>query len=654
MNVPFVLLLLVISLCSRAQTDRSIEKELLATKDIHKRVNIYLSAISENSQNQDSLKYWYTLALKDCQKSHFRLGEGKIMGSLATIDKSKGHMTLAKERTQFALSIFKEYKDTVGISDMLGNLGAIEASTGNYEPAAKYILEAIKLNDIRKNNYGQTIAYTNLASIYLSMGDTTNTERYLDIAKELAKKDGGIGIKTSIGNMYGILNAMKGNNEAAIKIFLDNLKEAEKFQSMNAYVECLSYIGQYYIDNGATNKAIEYLKKGLDVTQRKTNLEELRSNILGQLSDILSATNPKEALGYVNESIEIAKRMNNRSFLSAQLQERSALYKKLGKYDAALNDATESRKIHDSMASVKKAVEISSLVSAYELEKTSEEIKVLEEASIKSLKERNTLIAVLAILATSFVVIIVFFINTRKLNKQLKLNEHQLEESNAMKNKLFSIISHDLRGPIAQIPALVDVLQSADVNAEERKWVLDNMKTHGKGSLEMLDKLLLWGKTLVSGNTIVLDKVNVLNNVSDCISLNNSTITAKELSTEINIVADIEVMCNKTHFDIIMRNLISNAIKYSEKGGIISIGLAEEQKPGYTTIYVKDNGIGMTTDELSTLFSPTNSKPGTAQEQGSGIGLMLCKEFSAMNGGTIWAESKHEKGTTFYCSFKRA
>ena len=108
------------------------------------------------------------------------------------------------------------------------------------------------------------------------------------------------------------------------------------------------------------------------------------------------------------------------------------------------------------------------------------------------------------------------------------------------------------------------------------------------------------------------------------------------------------------HLDFIIRNLLANAIKYSRPGGTITLRIHHDKKPGYIVLLVKDNGIGIAADRLPMVFHPVNSTPGTQNEKGTGIGLMLCREFALLNGGDIWVESEAGNGATFYLAFKVA
>lgn len=247
-------------------------------------------------------------------------------------------------------------------------------------------------------------------------------------------------------------------------------------------------------------------------------------------------------------------------------------------------------------------------------------------------------------------------VQLRKRNEELlkakelaERNEKRLIELNATKDKLFSIIAHDLRSPFNGILGLSDVMiqNEQSFTPEVKKGFLKSINSTASNTLVLLNNLLNWGKSLtgqLKPDLKLTDLSLVVQNVIDIISptanLKNISIKVVQ-SNEFNILTDEEMV--KT----ILRNLISNAVKFTQKGGKINVILVLKQNQFEITI--SDNGIGIKEETRKKLFYiDTNiTSPGTENEKGSGLGLVLCKEFVKKLGGKIWVESELGKGSNF-------
>jgi signal transduction histidine kinase len=164
----------------------------------------------------------------------------------------------------------------------------------------------------------------------------------------------------------------------------------------------------------------------------------------------------------------------------------------------------------------------------------------------------------------------------------------------------------------------------------------------------------MWGQSLVKGVMLQQQSVSVDTCIRQDLSLSTLALAEKKLIADYLPDETARVEADPMHLDFIIRNLLANAIKYSRNGGSITIRIHHDKKPGYVVISVKDDGVGIPTERLPMIFHPTSSTPGTQNEKGTGIGLMLCREFALLNGGEIWVESEEGRGATFYLAFKAA
>lgn len=601
--------------------------------------------------NSDTFKFYADEAIAYFRKKNYSLGEGIIVAQLGLTDRAEGRVLVALKRFHYALDIFRKEHYTRGMADLLGNIGGLEAGRGNIDVAAKYITESLRMQEAIGNRSGLMIGYMNLGSMYLQQNDTANATLFLNKASAISR-DLPLTVQIiGLYNMVGVLYAMKGDNEKALACFLNNLELSNKYELLPAQVECISYIAEYYQQNGNPEKAFQYLRDGLKLTTEH-NLAEMKSNMLLTMASLLQDKDPESAVQYMNEALEIGKQMDNKSFMATVYDNQAAIYKKLGKFKEALFATEMKNRITDSIFSIRKSRELASISSAYELEKSNEKVNELQRENSRNERQRNVLlviaIGVILLLATLWR----FYQKTVLLNRQLAAHQAEMSELNTMKDKLFSIIGHDLRGPLARIPTILDIYEDPATDAAEKKYLLDSLREHTCASMDMLEKLLFWGQALVKGVKMKEQKVAIKTVVADNIDLYAQSVAEKSIVVRNNVKEGSYVLADTKHFDFIVRNLLHNAIKYSHTGGVITLDTDESSRKGYTILAIKDTGTGISPELLKGIFNPSSSTPGTANERGTGIGLMLCKEFAILNGGDIWADSIPGKGSTFFLSLR--
>jgi len=230
-------------------------------------------------------------------------------------------------------------------------------------------------------------------------------------------------------------------------------------------------------------------------------------------------------------------------------------------------------------------------------------------------------------------------------NKDLK----QLLQLNSDKNRFISILAHDLRSPFNNLLGLSEILieDIRKLNTDEIEDIVNNINKSAKSSFNLLENILRWARAQQGKIPFDPQILSFTNNCKDAVEVLNPISKAKNITIDystgdhINVFADIDML--KT----VLRNLVSNAIKFTNNGGTISI--TAKQIDSNITISVSDNGIGIAPDNLVKLFemSEVITTKGTAKETGTGLGLLLCKEFVEKHGGKIWVESEVGKGSNF-------
>jgi signal transduction histidine kinase len=294
------------------------------------------------------------------------------------------------------------------------------------------------------------------------------------------------------------------------------------------------------------------------------------------------------------------------------------------------------------------------LQSTYEFKQKYNELELLKKIN----KANISVIYYQRYIATAFAVVIllmsVWAFNAyktgkqrKKLNKKLVATNTELERLNRVKDKLFSVLSHDLRAPIATLKSLVGFLQEGDLKPEDLKPLYAGLGHQLEVSGNILESLLQWAKAELNQTKTNHEKVvlaNVVNNVA--LQLKNS-MDAKNIRFLNDLNFGLTTGVDKAQLEIILRNLISNSIKFTPAGGAIKI--AGKVIDETIEVYVEDNGTGMLDEEVENLFEPGEhfTKAGTNQEKGTGLGLLITKEMIAKYGGSLWVNSRKNEGTVF-------
>jgi PAS domain S-box-containing protein len=248
-------------------------------------------------------------------------------------------------------------------------------------------------------------------------------------------------------------------------------------------------------------------------------------------------------------------------------------------------------------------------------------------------------------------------ITERKMaDEEIKLKNGLLQASNAEKDKFFSIIAHDLRGPLSAFVGATQIITEEihTMNIEEIIDITMSMKTSASNIYSLLENILEWSRLRRGGMDFVPEILNLKEKIGDCIDVLSESARKKRIQVTFSIPDEMEVFADNHMFDTIIRNLISNAIKFTPVGGNISL-TADYNNDHSIVVKVSDSGIGMTPELINKLFliSEKTSRPGTEGEMSTGLGLLLVKEFIEKHGGKIWVKSEVGNGSTFSFTIKQ-
>jgi PAS domain S-box-containing protein len=241
-------------------------------------------------------------------------------------------------------------------------------------------------------------------------------------------------------------------------------------------------------------------------------------------------------------------------------------------------------------------------------------------------------------------------IERKKAEEEILLKNELLQTINAEKDKFFSILAHDLRGPLSAFVAATQIIteEIQTMDLEEVREITDSMKTSATNIYSLLENLLEWSR--LKRGTMDFEPVvfNLKSRIEDCVAVLNESAVKKEILIDFSIPDNIDMYADIHMFDTIIRNLVSNALKFTHVDGKVSINAVREKEDAIK-INIVDSGIGMTSELKDRLFmiNEKTSRKGTAGESSTGLGLLLCKEFVEKHNGKIWVESEVGKGSVF-------
>ncbi|MGA0559591.1 sensor histidine kinase [Larkinella sp. VNQ87] len=269
-------------------------------------------------------------------------------------------------------------------------------------------------------------------------------------------------------------------------------------------------------------------------------------------------------------------------------------------------------------------------------------------------KYTNRLNQILDVASTYLVGVILIYLAMQFFRKAYRAEQRLveqkslvLEQLNAEKNKLFSIVSHDLRSPLASVQQYLEVIRETELSIDQKKQIEAELLAVVSHTQEMLFNLLSWSTTQMGGTSVNLGKVHVEAVLKPILEIYKPLSAKKGIELRHSIDPDLWVLADTNMLPLIVRNLIGNAIKFTPVGGLISV---QTTKTGSEClIAVQDNGIGIDAAHEEAIFSlKSRSTFGTNHEKGVGLGLYLCKEYAEIQKGRLWFESQQGAGTTFY------
>ncbi len=567
-------------------------------------------------------------------------------------------------RYEKALPLFQQLKDTLAMIDCYRYIGISNFNMSKSKEAIASYLEGLKL---AKSNLDYTAEL--LGNIGLVHNEMDNLNEAISYFRQALSINQSIHDDESMAVNYDCLGATysrKKMPDSSLVNYHKALYLFKKIRKEDRYAVSLSnmaWILQDYPDS--LNKAIGYFNQTWEKFQ-ELGWTYYEPNIQFGIANILSKQGKlEESISAYKKSIGLANRFKRELFLKKQLyQGLSEVYQKKGDYKHALENQMLSSKYNDSITEKQKFDQVTTLEKQFETEKKQNEIiRLHARQDLMNVQlQKNKQLKVLGFVTAILLLFFVFFILIRyfdkiKLNQLLEHKNQKIEQSenelrilNASKNKFFSILAHDLKNPFHTVMGY-SYLLSKDYELfteEERRKFATDINQSSNNIFRLLQNLLEWSKSQTGRLVFTPRKIEFKQIFENAVSVLRSVADQKNIRIEFSFDDDLSLFADPQMIETVLRNLINNAIKFTPENGLIEI--TANQIEDRISICVKDSGIGISEEERQNLFQidSTVKRKGTNNEDGSGLGLILCKEFVHKNNGTIWVNSSPGNGSSFF------
>jgi signal transduction histidine kinase len=573
-------------------------------------------------------------------------------------DQGKYSSAIENYKTAFIHS--QKVHDSLLLSTELDEIGRSYRRIGEPKQALEFLQQGLDIATAFKDKDMIAGIYNNMAMVLNDTGDDSLALKYyqksLSMAEDAKDTSSIILCLNNIGFQYSHLKDRKKEEEHYLKA----LELLDKTKNTEMYGITYDNIGSMWEDRGNLQKAFVYFQKSLEY-ERKSGvkayvIEELKS-IVGVC---IKLKNYEMALQYAKEEFKLSEEVQSPELKASSAKSLSIVYEKLKQFEQSLNYLKISNILHDSINSLEKAKTVANLASRYELTKKESEIKSLNlekemqktELLLQS-KIRYGLIIFLLAVSTLLIVAIYQYRARKKANDMLVVwsqavdqKNQQLDNLNKVKDKIFSSIAHDVRSPLSSIQGLLSLMNLNVLSPDELQKIIVELSARVNTTTSLLENLLNWSRNQIATAKANPIKTNVKDLANECIELYHNNAVEKNI-TLVNKIPDSSVIyADEEMIRIILRNLISNAIKFTRLNGEVKVEAIPQEN--ILCISVSDTGVGIPQANLEKIFSfDTKSTQGTAQEKGTGLGLVLCKEFIEKNGGKIWVDSLQGEGSTF-------
>ncbi|MFP5042274.1 ATP-binding protein [Parasediminibacterium sp. JCM 36343] len=582
------------------------------------------------SLDADSMRYFARTALSLSQQSGYLKGQAESLRLIASSYRLTSDMVQMFNYYQQSLSIAEKIKDKRLIAKVNSNLGIYYSSTAKYDEALLYTRKAYQTYVSMGSKPDMAGSLSDLGDDYFYKKQYDSALYYNQLGFQLAVSINNPYIIAFINSSIGNIHFANGRYQEALLHFTPSyhyyISTKDKLGKINTSV----FIGQCYLKLNRNDSAIFYASQALEAAQSiKLKREPMDA------SEILAgAYQNKKDIAHAFTYFKLFKTYS----------------------DSVFNEDTR-----------KKTYELETKYAYEKKERARQEEQerkdFIAQNELQNARQKTLLAALSAILAC-LAAVVLYISRANKQKSNLLLNEKNqkiskqkeelekqakaLEVNNHFKDKLFSIVSHDLRSPLNSLKGVLNLWQRKKIQEAQLETLVAGLTKQVNNASDLVATLFNWANSQMNGLVVTPANINILETSKSTFALLQEQANEKQLDLQLAIPEALEVYADPNMVQIIFRNLVSNAIKFCNKGNTIQIE-AVKANAHTIEIRIKDTGTGINEDVLKKIQNHESiTTNGTSQEKGTGLGLLLCKEFVEKNGGQFWVTSEVGKGSIFY------
>jgi signal transduction histidine kinase len=656
--------------CSFGQSKvDSLNSLLSTTNDDSSKVEILLKLAAEY-QYIDLAKSIEFLdnALKISEEKNLLYMKAFVYNNKASAENIKGDYSTAIRYDDQALSIFFQLKDSAQIVKCYNNLGTNYYGLGKFDEAYFYHTQSYRMGKIIGDKLQIAISLHNLGSVFKELGQYDKASDYLKLSLSLSKEQKDEEAPAYFYSEIGDLYMRKNQFDSALIALRSALTFSRTVRLAINELEpiILINIARSYLHKNDRSLARAYYDSASALFKKSENVFVLAKTDLGRGLVLLSEKKYKQAQALMEKSAETAHRLNAWTLEVECYKELSRLFEEIEDFKKSLYYFKRHQAVEDSMFSQGMQARIFQDQIRFETSSKDEQIISLtkQEKIRRDQIRKQDLVQNILVVTTALTAVLLFSVYRSgqrriKINKlllehqdEIKKRSQELEQLNQVKDKFFSIISHDLRSPINALSGILELMAKDQITPDEFLALNKELRLQFGHTKTLINNLLDWTLLQMDKLKIQVEKIDLHVLADNNIKL-LSSLHYKEIKITNKVAPLSFALGDSNMINLVLRNLLTNAIKFSEAGNLIEVA-AKLDGENYI-VSVKDNGVGISPEVQKILFEKTSgySTRGTANEKGTGLGLILCKEFVERNGGRIWLESELGKGSTFFFTIKK-
>ncbi|MDF2187569.1 tetratricopeptide repeat-containing sensor histidine kinase [Paraflavitalea sp. CAU 1676] len=555
-----------------------------------------------------------------------------------------------------ALTAFRECytraaadRDSLHMGNSLIGMGIVYDEQGSLDTALRYYFDALTIYRNIDNPVKTGGTLKNIGNVYRVLKHYDKAADYLQQALAIQK---GQRDSIRIGNVLndiGLVYMDQDSNAIAKQYFGQVINQYGRAVNKEIKAYVYNNLGIIAANEKQYSQAQSYYRSGLALMQELGKKYGI-ALILDNMGDAwFEAGDYRQALGYYNQSHELARSINTNELLRSVYDDYAKLYSKTGDYRKAYDYLGLSSKLKDTVYQEESRKAYAEMSARYETEKKQTRIQLLERdykiANIELVAQRRA--KYLFLLTSALILLLAVlmyrsYLTRKKANQQLNLLNKQLTEANSSKTKILGIISHDLRSPVSSLFHFLQLkkIRKGQQDPKEQEAFDQKISQSAENLLETMEDLLIWSKSQMEQFEPVMENLDVEDIFDEIIDLHTTAAANKQIRLLKDQIPYLEIHTDPNFVRIILRNLVSNAIKFTPPHGTVTLSASRENN--LILLHVSDSGPGISPADINNIFEWNSIR-----SDSSGLGLKLVREFTERLSGQLTVVSGNGKGAEF-------